>query len=209
MIVLEHSAALVSLVDTKTKQIKIQPDRYGDENGGPAVDCVLPFGIWCRPRDPDMDPNGLLKVGSGVLYGSDGDEEFVLPVADPRYVVKLPDPGKGGLVLYSTVLVGTFLDVSTVWLKPDGSLATRSPYSSGTKAHSITVSAGADGALRLTHGEGMLVEVSKDHVELGGTGGSGVVYDSGALTTFFNAVAAATGVAAPSGFKSSKVRVVA
>jgi hypothetical protein len=168
--------------------IGIQPDRLGTGSSGPALEVAMPFGLFGRPLDPDLDPNGAVTGGANVLTLSDGDEGFTLPTGDPRFAALLPDVDKGGAGLYATVRSGTDMRVAYLLFSGDGSFTLHVPYGGG-KAHVFTVDLD-EGVMRLAHGEGPMVELSATGVALGGAGGNLVVTEQG-LEAFLQAVGTA------------------
>ena len=166
----------------------VQPDRYGQGSGGPALEVMLPFGLLGRPLDPDLDPSGAVVVGANVLAVSDGDEGFTLPTGDPRFAQAMPDIDKGGAGLYSTVRDGTDLRVPYLLFRGDGSFTLNVPYAGGN-AHTITVDVAA-GEISLTHGSGVSLSITADAIQLGGAAGKALVVDDG-LSDYLNAVSAA------------------
>jgi len=192
----------------------VQPDRHGgEESGGPPAEMLYPFGFGGRPRDPETDPDGALKVGANALLMESGPEEFVMPMGDPRYAKLLPDPGKGGSYQFATTKVGEHLDLTLIVLNgDDGSIKARVPYSNGSKANEIEVTVDH---VKVTNGEGPSLTVGQTHVDVGGEGGSAIMYDSGAMQTYFKAIETALTALGkpvtaplPSVYRATKGRVV-
>lgn len=207
--------------------INLQPTYYGEATGGPAVEAHFALGTFGRPLDPDPDVDAKNQgTGATALVGELGDELFVVPLQDPRYIPLLPDPGKGGAGLYGCI--GGALPAVAYMLfwgaggqnpigvtpqggggpKPPGSFTLRVPYASGQKACLIEVDLTEpdEPEIRITHGDGPLIRITKDEVQLGDTGGSKVVVDDGSLLAYLAAVGAPHGLTPPPSITASKVK---
>lgn len=77
--------------------------------GGDPAESVTPFGFRCRPRDPDLDPEGRIIAGkgAGLVLLDDGGESFAWPTQDPRYRTVLPAIEAGSAELYAAHDDGT------------------------------------------------------------------------------------------------------
>lgn len=155
----------------------VQPDRHGgEESGGPPAEMLYPFGFGGRPRDPETDPDGALKVGANALLMECGAEEFVMPMGDPRYAALLPDPGKGGSYQFATTKTGDHLDLTLIVLSgDDGSILAKVPYSDGAKANTLQITTGT---IKFVNDEGVSLEVGPAQVDIGGSGGADLVLDT-------------------------------
>lgn len=145
-------------------------------------------GFRAQPRDLDGE-----EAGHDLLIGDEGTRGHAWLLEDTRVLPLLPDEGKGGSLQYA---VTSSAKVSYVMAKgSDGSIV-------------LHVHEDAE-SIRIEHGDdGPSIEVNKDRVELGGQGAGGdAVYDDGSFTAWVQAVSAACSVSAPSGFRSSKVKV--
>lgn len=179
--------------------INLQPDYYGTEGAGPALEGAFHGGIWGRPMDPDTDPDTSGQgVGANALYLSAGSNGRMMPLHDPRFFPLLPDPGKGGWGFYGQVNVGGTKMVPYARFVGEGggmtagSLEIKVPYSGGAKAHTLTIDLGAN-AITLTHGDtGVKVELGPTKVILGADAGGALVIDmGGSFTTWVANVIAA------------------
>jgi hypothetical protein len=109
-------------------------------------------GFASRPRDPDTQ-DGQPTTAPNMLLFHEGQEVHVLPLEDPRAVVKLPQNQKGGAVMYADRDDG---QVSFLQLAGDnGNLTLYIPY--GTTSMAITVDVSTPGAenIQIRHGSGM------------------------------------------------------
>ena len=200
---------------------RIQPMPVGINDGGGSGSylSLLPTSFFARPLDVERDVDQQPIKSCDGLIGEDGEERFVLPATDGRVMTILPDPGKGGGGMWGAIpgtswrasyeyIVGSGVDGKT-----PGSFFLRVPGGSSGN-HDLVVNRNDD-TITLTHSAGhtlaltntsIIVEFSGGGkvtldatgaivegtlVRLGGSGGSPVVYDNGALTAFFANVVAA------------------
>jgi hypothetical protein len=163
---------------------RYQLDRYGDaDSGGPALEALMPFGMFAMPRAAEVDGSGQVRPGTAtsLLTFHHGSEGWAMLANDPRLVPLFPDPGEGGAGFAYAVVDGDSTDVQYMLFKgPGGGFTVRVPYAQAEKQHTIVVGGGGD-PLGLYHGEGTLVELGPDAVDLGGKDGSAVVIDDGLM----------------------------
>jgi hypothetical protein len=173
------------------KFFRYQLDRYGDaEGGGPALEAIMPFGMFAMPRPAEVDSSGQVKPGTAtsLLSFHHGSEGWAMLANDPRLVPLFPDPGEGGAGLAYAVVDGDSTDVQyMLFTGPGGGFTVRVPYAQAQKQHTIVVGGGG-AALGLYHGDGPLVELGTDAVDLGGKGGAAVVVDDGLMDWLANLV---------------------
>lgn len=88
--------------------IGVQVDNYGAKAEFGAVEAHHPFGFISRPRDPDLDGDGNVKLGCTVLRLAEGNESHVIVLGDPRYTALLPaaTKKKGGSTQYAVTVDG-------------------------------------------------------------------------------------------------------
>jgi hypothetical protein len=163
----------------KDGALRIAPDLLGPEGSGRGGESIQPLGILFRPRDPDADENGTPSKGAGALYATLGDELYVLPTTDPRFLDKIPQVKPGGGVIYSAPGAFIYFDGET------GTTQIFVPYDDdGTaRTHVLTLNA-VDKCVQLTHGKGhglSLLNDSKNSVLLSNKAGDATlaVNDSG------------------------------
>lgn len=135
------------------------PDFYGELlGGGELAECVSPFGFASRPLDPDLDADGNVQLGAGLLVLEHGGQTFAIPTQDPRYQALPPVP-KGSSMLYGTMPSG-----KTPFILVDGQTGTIQLYSPHTsaKGSSIAMSVGTDGteSIQIVHGDGMRITIT-------------------------------------------------
>lgn len=73
--------------------VKCQPDPYGSEGTSANHEAFLPFGLGGRPKAPSTG------IGAHLFVMRHGDDTFVLPGHDPRWMSARPDFGDGGASL--------------------------------------------------------------------------------------------------------------
>ena len=139
------------------------------------------FGFRSQLRDPD---------GSNAVEGLiawEGDRGHALVLDDARFNHTLPDEGKGGSLQYAVFGAVSAPALSYVVCRGnDGSITTKT----GKGAGPIRWEREAAGS--------PVMEMNDAFVELGATGGDFVIIDKGgAMTSWIQAVSAATGVPAP------------
>jgi hypothetical protein len=186
----------------------VQPDYYGEGNaGGRDLEIILPFGLFGRPADAEVDESAQVKVAANTLVLSDGSSEaFALPCGDPRFVQFAPDPGKGGGGLAYGVTDGDYKGAAYLMFAgagidtPAGSVKIDVPYSQGALHHSFEMTAGDkitirhgsgtvfemnDAGVKITRGTVVFeftdtgVKITGGNIELGGSGGNKVMVDNG------------------------------
>lgn len=152
--------------------VRCQPDPYGKKGTAPTHEAFLPFGIGGRPKAPT---NGK---GAYLLQMRHGDETFVLPGHDPRWMPSRPDFGDGGAPLVAT----TELDGSKVSPyvaifgegaeggEAEGLFRISIPSSVGTTTIEVNPSTGD---ITITHPGGATVVIKGTSVELGAASGGG------------------------------------
>lgn len=156
MIVWDYSVAVFS--EWKERALRIARDALSTkpEGGdGDAYEMVQPHGLLSRPMDPDVDADGNVTVGAGLLTAEHGHEGFAMPTTDPRILDKIPELPKGSTVLYASNGANVYLDAQT------GDLTVLVPYAEGStsKAHSLTFDI-ANKSIQLRHGDGMGVAIT-------------------------------------------------
>jgi hypothetical protein len=185
--------------------VRCQPDPYGSEGTAQNYEAFQPFGLYGRPKAPT---NG---IGAHLFVMRHGDDTFVLPGHDPRWVGLLPDFGDGGAPLYATVEIGGTKKAPYVAFFGESGAADEGTFriaaysSAGTTTIEISPSSGD---VTITHPGGTTVTVKSTGVELAGT--TPLVKETGSLATFFGNVVSALGalgqtVAAPTGYTCTKV----
>lgn len=76
-------------------------DVPGGESAGTSTFAArMPYGTFCRPRDPDVAANGSSRIGARVLYAYFGTDRAAWPLDDPRMANKLPLAPKGSWGAY-------------------------------------------------------------------------------------------------------------
>ena len=171
--------------------IGFQPDRFGDNPGGRTYEGLFPFGDFGRPLDPDPAPDGNGAGCTGLVARVSDRDASMMACHDPRFAWLLPDPGKGGRGNYGCVdLCGgkrvvayqLFYGAGVQGITP-GSFVVRVPTADG-KEHRIDIDLG-NNRVRITHADGVLVELTADGVHLGATGGKAVLVNDASWATFF------------------------
>ena len=198
---LDYGAARAGERDND-KFFRYQLDRYGDaEGGGPALEALMPFGMFAMPRPADVDGSGQVQPGTAtsLLTFHHGSEGWAMLANDPRLVPLFPDPGEGGAGFAYAVVDGSSVDVQYMLFQgPGGGFTVRVPYAQAQKQHTIVVGGGG-AALGLYHGDGPLVELGPDGVDVGGKGGGKILIDEGLMQWFGTLVStlAAAGIQVP------------
>lgn len=192
MLTLSYQTSRLSAVNDNGF-LQIQPDYFGGTDadgvggaGGVSFEAFHPFGVFSRPLDPDVDEEGNLKLGGNLLVAEQGSQGFAMPCTDPRFAGLVSDPGKGGGGLALPVIDGTWKGLATAFFsgqegadgKAMGSFTVRVPYAQGAKTHLIEVDL-TNARIRLTHGDGPIVEITAAGVALGAAGGQPVMIDAG------------------------------
>lgn len=140
----------------------------GDVSGTSTFDARFPYGMFGRPRDPDVSPDNTTRIGATTLYGYNGQQRNAWVCDDPRVWPKLPQASKGTWGAYAdtgradiTVMV---LDGTT------GSFALRVPHS-GDGVSRVLVDIGTPGAeeILLANGGGCELAVKALEVVIGDT----------------------------------------
>jgi hypothetical protein len=139
--------------------IRFACDWFGEKAGGGRVgESLSPWGLISRPRDPDLSPDGEPTGGAGILLDYDGDQPFFTPTQDPRYASLIPDPKKGGAVLYA--VTGTPRAVSLVLDGDTGTATLTVPV--GASGSTTLVVDGSNGDVAITHQSGTKVTVKSE-----------------------------------------------
>lgn len=151
MIVWDYSVAVFS--EWKDRALRIARDAFATTTAGgdgDAYEMVQPLGLLSRPNDPDVDDDGNVTVGAGLLTLEHGHEGFAIPTTDKRALAKIPELPKGSTVLYACNGAVIYMDGQT------GDVTHLIPYvEDGTdKAHSLTFDI-ANKSVQLRHGDGM------------------------------------------------------
>ena len=198
-----------------------QPEGSGADGTRKPSEALFPLGTFARPFDPVIAADGQRGPAPTGLVLRSGDESYTMPTTDPRVHPLIPDPGLGGSGRYAS------------WLASDGKprIAYEVFWGSGIAGHGagswsvVVPSTDTDGApahlievdrtnnrIRITHAtNGIVIELDATKVLLGSsTGTHPLVYETGALATYFAAASAAftalgQTVAAPTGFTCQKV----
>lgn len=168
--------------------LTVQCKSYGDDGNMGFFVAHHPYGFRGTPLDGDQ--NG--ESGAQSLIGFEGDRGHAWVLEDGRLLPKLPSEGTGGSLQYATTSDGK---ISYCMLNgSDGS---------------ATVHVDDDGGpIRLEHGNtGPSLEVNEDTVDVGGVPDGGAVLDDGSFLAWVQAISAATNVAPPAAFTSTKVRI--
>jgi len=192
--------------------VRCQPDPYGKKGSAPTHEAFLPFGLGGRPKGPT---NGK---GAYLFQMRHGDETFVLPGHDPRWMASRPDFGDGGAVLVATTelsgeKVSPYVAVfgeGAEGGEAEGLLRISIPSSAGTTTIEISPSTGD---VTISHPGGGAVVIKSTGVELGAaSGGVALVKEaplSAWIATLISALAAAPGgpinVSPPTGIATTKV----
>lgn len=177
--------------------INIQPDRYGAQAGGPAYPAILPYGLFGRPRNPEPSSDDAATgggLGCEAVVFTDGSEGFAMASTDARLMPLLPDTGQGGAGICALLDDGSTKGAAYMFFAGGGiapvvagSFTLHVPL--GSKTYLLEVDL-ANERIRITHGDGLYIEVTPSKVTLGGAGGHPVVTDQG-LTAFLSAVSTA------------------
>ncbi len=96
---IQHGIAM--LTEIVKGVLRFGLDRLGGEDGGGlTLESLHTYGFRSRPRDPDVDADGNVTTGAGLLqFDRGGGDEGAIPTHDPR--VTLQDEGKGGSQMYA------------------------------------------------------------------------------------------------------------
>lgn len=140
-------------------------DGYGEQKSGihPA-EVHWHGGVFCRPRDPEVDGKGNVKIGANVLHAWEGNVGHVFPLSDPRAVQKLPELKKGGAGIYGD----TGKEQLPFWMY-DGDTGTATcyiPYKfiNGVPQKAMLLAFNVDdddtASIALVHGEGMAITMT-------------------------------------------------
>ncbi|MGN6107664.1 MAG: hypothetical protein ACTHU0_21320 [Kofleriaceae bacterium] len=99
-------------------------------------------------------------IGARMLSAHDGDLGFGLPCQDPRYTEALPDPGKGGTVIYA--ITDEERASFQTFSGSDGSVQIYVPHQGGATASTIAidVSDAGEESIQIQHGAGMKIEMT-------------------------------------------------
>ena len=119
--------------------------------GGDPAESVTPFGFRCRPRDPDLDPEGRIIAGrgAGLVLLDDGGESFAWPTQDPRYRTVLPEIPAGSAEQYAAHADGTVTRVSIAGDTGDVVITTKTGATVKVLSDG-TLEVGGGGAVALT-----------------------------------------------------------
>lgn len=173
----------------------------GDTSGTSTFDARFPYGMFGRPRDPDVSPDGTTRIGATTLYGYNGMQRNAWVCDDPRVWPKLPQASKGTWGAYADTGLA---DIPVMVLDgTTGSFALRVPHS-GDGVSRVLVDVGAPGSeqILLANGGGCELAVNTTEAIVGDTAlalslAKGPAFDSliTALTTFATAMSTAASFA--------------
>lgn len=164
------------------KTLRVTPDVPGDRTkaGGIAGDVITPYGLLSRPLEPELQSDGELKVGCGMMWGRHGGELVAIPIQDPRVSPFLPPIKPGGAMFYGAAtdtagkLTGAsyalFDGVDPEKKKRAGSFTLATTYGKGAdlKSHVFSMNvrtAGQEGVL-LAHGLGHALVLNQQGVAM-------------------------------------------
>lgn len=138
--------------------IGIQVGLLGEDATAPLGEPLLPYGLFARPPDPELDANHEPDPSRAceALYCWEGNRLHVMPLGDPRTIAKIPKQSKGSAGLYCAAGSWEVLDGKT------GSKFVYVPYGSPTKSMSIEVNVDRAGSesISLLHGDGMMISMT-------------------------------------------------
>lgn len=161
-IVFEIGACLFSKYDDDGFLV-IQPDGMGLNPQIDGFEGCHPLGFIGRPQDPDVDPSGqpLSNLVASCLYGTYGDQKYLVPLQDTRGANRIPQLSKGGSAQYAVVA----LKQGEVRLRSfdthsgdDGTKTIYVEYLDGETLRAHVIQAGLDGngkpLVTVVHGKG-------------------------------------------------------
>src|ERR1700734_488498 len=154
-----------------------------------------PYGFLGRPRDPTTDGDGNATAGATALLLKGGNDDFAIPLGDPRVTPTLPQLSAGGTwgsTLHYCDTDPTIADPMPAYILLDGSTGNATAHVPGKCVLRAEVNNGPflllSGAVtppiaQLAVPGGPLVQVDQTAVQLGAAGGSFVVIDNGGAFT--------------------------
>lgn len=162
----------------KDGALTIGADQQGAAGTGRQMESLQPLGLISRPNDPTTNELAEVQTAAGALYGTRGDDQYVIPLGDPALIGKIPQVSKGGTCLYN----GTGAFIVQNGQVEKGSTMIYVPYKDGStdKAMVVSIDVGTDGSqnIQIVHGDGHGVKMlggGKHEVILSNKAGNGFV----------------------------------
>lgn len=146
----------------KDGALTIGADQQGAAGTGRQMESLQPLGLISRPNDPTTNELAEVQTAAGALYGTRGDDQYVIPLGDPALIGKIPQVSKGGTCLYN----GTGAFTTLGGQDEKGSAMTYVPYvQDGTdKAMTVSIDVATAGQqnIQIIHGDGHSVKILAD-----------------------------------------------
>lgn len=140
---------------------RVQLDGYG-RGGSKHFELQHQFGFYSRPRDPEVDNDGIPIQGSGcaMFVAKDGEDWYGFLGIDPRYLQQIPLVEPGGAAMYAVVQDddGETRAPFAQFDGDDGTLTIYVPLK-GERAHVIQVGYDGNGkeSLTIAHSSGAAI----------------------------------------------------
>jgi hypothetical protein len=148
---------------------RVQLDGNSERGGSQHFELQHAYGFYSRPRDPEVDAEGIPIAGSccTLLVDKDAEHWYGFLGIDPRYLQEIPILAPGGASMYAVVLDDDG-NVRAPFCTIDGDDGTYQLYIplKNQQAHQITVGYDGDGEefISIAHADGHAINMTNDGV---------------------------------------------